>query len=48
MTLKLIVFDKSGECILFVSFQIRPAGIDRDAIQFQGLRLEHLTSISND
>ena len=41
---------QSGERILFESFQISPAGIDRDAMRFQGLGaillwLAHLVSI---
>ena len=44
---------QSGERILFESFQISPAGIDRDAMRFQGLGaislwLAHLASISHD
>ena len=43
---------QSGERILFESFQIRSAGIDRDAMRFQGLGaillwLAHLASISH-
>ena len=45
---------QSGEGMLFESFQISPAGIDRDAMRFQGnlgailLWLAHLASISYD